>query len=187
MATSCGNGARQRLWVWNRRCGHPVARGRKRPTGKPDLTAFFFSRFVLLGAILLRDRLDKAVYRNILSPAEFWRQKLDERSIAVDKMIRIKCQISRSAFSDERVFRITLADGSEHAGAASRIYFYNSDGTPLSTLEPARARPIDGAVSARCIKETQGKVLVSLPDGEVVEVKSKQVSQETPGNVLVES
>jgi hypothetical protein len=103
------------------------------------------------------------------------------------RMISVACQISRSAFSDERVFRLPLADGSEHVGAASLIYCYKSDGTPLGAAEPGPDRTIEGTVAARTISETPGRVVVSFPDGEVVEVRSKQVSQEAPRNVLVES
>ena len=105
----------------------------------------------------------------------------------MDRMITLTCKISRSAFSDERVFRLTLANGSEHVGAASRIYFYKSDGTPLSAAEPAPDRSIDGTVAGQRIREAAGRVMVSLPDGDVVEVKRSQVSQEAPHNVLVES
>ena len=105
----------------------------------------------------------------------------------MDRMISVTGKISRSAFSDERVFRLTLADGKEHIGAASLIYLYKSDGRPLSAAEPSPDRSNNGRVAGRGIKETAGGVVVSLPDGEVVEVKRSQVSQEAPRNVLVES
>lgn len=43
------------------------------------------------------------------------------------RFVRILCKISRSAFSDERVFRIAAADGAEHVGAASVMYFSKGD------------------------------------------------------------
>ena len=103
------------------------------------------------------------------------------------KPVIVECRISRSAFSGERVFRATLADGKEHLGAASLIYFSKSDGTPLGPDEPPPDRQMKGRIVGRIIKEFDNTVFVSLPDGELAELKRSQVGREVPQNVLVES
>jgi hypothetical protein len=102
-------------------------------------------------------------------------------------MITVDCQISRSAFSDERVFRITLTDGSEHVGAASANYFRKNDGSPLAEDEPPANRRVKGKVAARVVSSSGDIVCVSLPDGEVVNVSSNQLGQEVPADVFVQS
>ena len=100
------------------------------------------------------------------------------------RMTTADCQISRSAFSDERVFRITL-DGSEHVGAASANYCRKNDGSPLAGDEPPANRRIKGKVAARVVSSSGDILCVSLPDGEVVNVNSNQLGQEVPADVFV--
>jgi hypothetical protein len=106
---------------------------------------------------------------------------------AMAEIVRIPCKISRSAFSDERVFRVASADGAEHIGAATVIYFSKGDGSPLGPKDPPADKPIWGQVAAQSIKGFQDTVLVYLPDGEVVHVKSSQIREEASANVPVES
>jgi hypothetical protein len=105
----------------------------------------------------------------------------------MDRWISVACKISRSAFSDDRVFRVALADGSEYIGAASAMYFSKPGGTPLEAGEPPADRPITGQVVGRTISVLPDTVVVSLPDGEMAKIKSSQVRKEAPPHVSVES
>jgi hypothetical protein len=90
----------------------------------------------------------------------------------------IECRISRGGFSDERVF--TLADG--YSGAASRQYFWTREGRPLEEGEPPIGQVTDGFVAVRVIQvEGDNKLLVSLPDGEVIELNADALAERPSG------
>jgi hypothetical protein len=92
--------------------------------------------------------------------------------------VQVDCSIGRSAFSDERIFRIPLSVGKEHTehiGAASRQYFFNRKGESIDADQPVHGKMIAGRVAARYIQAEQGGILVSLPDGEVIVVGKDQV------------
>ncbi|SRR6266542_3567957 len=99
----------------------------------------------------------------------------------------VKCKIERSPFSDERIFSLSLPDGSEHVGAASYIYFTKGN-KQLKEDEPARGRPMQGAVQAIIIREEGDTCLVSLPDGSVASVAKDlvKVSKEATPDVSVQ-
>jgi hypothetical protein len=99
--------------------------------------------------------------------------------------VSVKCKIERSPFSDERIFSVTLPDGSEHIGAASYIYFTDRNGHRLKEDAP-QERPISGMVEAILIRDEGDTSLVSFPDGSVAPVArsavkmSKEASPDVP-------
>jgi hypothetical protein len=91
-------------------------------------------------------------------------------------LVTVACEIARSAFSDERIFTIALEEGSEHVGAASRRYCYGPQHLPIGPDEPGPGQSMKGRVAARVLGERgDGKVLLSLPDGSVLHLHSRQV------------
>jgi len=104
--------------------------------------------------------------------------------------VAIPCRITRSGFPNERVFRITLPDGSEFVGAAPAYYFWNSDRSKLGENQPSkRGESIPGFVEARIITSDPDSALVSLPSGNVVEISPAEITtiSEKPSNVSVKS
>ena len=90
--------------------------------------------------------------------------------MAVEELVAVECKISRGGFSSERQFRIALSEG-EHIGLAPVEYCYTRQGEPLGGQAPSRATPLDGLVAARVLEQdAAGKVLIYLPDGEVVSI-----------------
>lgn len=87
------------------------------------------------------------------------------------RFMAINCKISRGGFSDERVFLLALPGG-EYSGVASHRYLWNSDGSPLREGEPPHGEVIEGSMAVRVIEVLDSeRVLVSLPDGEVIEIQ----------------
>jgi hypothetical protein len=78
-------------------------------------------------------RLDLPMYVDIFPVSG---EKNTEGVATMEKLVRIPCRISRSAFSDERVFRVASADGAEHIGAASVVYFSKGDRSALGPKDP---------------------------------------------------
>jgi hypothetical protein len=82
----------------------------------------------------------------------------------------LKCDISRGGFSDERVFRISIGDH-EYTGVASRQYFWTEAGEDLQEGEPPAGQVIAGLIATKIIEvQDDNRVLVSVPDGEVITV-----------------
>ena len=90
------------------------------------------------------------------------------------KLVALKCVISRGGFSEERVFALKDID---HKGVCSRRYLWRENGAALDESEPALGQEIDGFVAARIIDIRRSGVLLSIPDGEVVEVPSEQLHE----------
>jgi hypothetical protein len=89
----------------------------------------------------------------------------------------VECKIERSPFSDERIYFLTLGDGSEHVGAASYIYFTDRTGQPLREQEPPRGKSIRGTIEAIVIRDEGDRCVVSLPDGSVASVSRSAVKR----------
>src|SRR5579862_5314022 len=86
--------------------------------------------------------------------------------------IYIECKISSGPFSGELAFRIE--NGIQHAGLAARRYFYTLEGRPIGVAEVSDGTP--GLIMGRIIDDNdQGKLLVSIPDGEVIQVGADKV------------
>src|SRR4051812_41972460 len=78
----------------------------------------------------------------------------------------LPCKISRGGFSSEYIFRVSLASGGEHAGAAPVTYFFDKSFKPLGLNAVARGETVDGLIAARPLGKGQGQegtALVSVP------------------------
>jgi hypothetical protein len=106
----------------------------------------------------------------------------EKRGLAM--FVYIQCKVSPGAFSGELQFEIAL-NGTTHRGLASRRYFVTTDKKPMGDLTATTT----GMVLARVLTEDEDeKILVSIPDGEVVSVrKDKIVPTSEPQNVPVGS
>ena len=94
-----------------------------------------------------------------------------------NKPIAIYSKISRSGFSAERIFEVQLEDGS-YQGAVHYRYCFACNDRPIGEDEPPRGETMEGKVAARRITEEEGdKVLVSVPDGAVLEVNKNQIAK----------
>ncbi|SRR6266852_4218017 len=88
-------------------------------------------------------------------------------------MMAYPCTMFPGGFSGEIGFEIE-ADGGKHKGLASRRYFWKQDGSPLG--KGPLTGPVPGFVAVRILGEGKGdSILVSIPDGEVVNVKSAEI------------
>jgi hypothetical protein len=92
--------------------------------------------------------------------------------------IALLCEISRGAFSAERIFRIKLPNQEEYVGAASLDYCYTDKGRPLESDQPPPGKTIKGKIEARFIQEKEGgTMLVAVPDGAVLTVGADQKTE----------
>lgn len=94
----------------------------------------------------------------------------------------IACKISRGGFSDERVFSFEV-DGEQYSGVASRLHMWTAQGAPLEEGEPPIGQTIDGLVATRILKRVDqtDRVLVSVPDGGVLEMPLQQLQERPAG------
>jgi hypothetical protein len=99
-----------------------------------------------------------------------------------ETMVAVRCQISRSGFSSERVFRITLPNGGEYVGAGPVEYFFDENRRRLAADQPAqREVRIPGFVAGRVVTaEPVAVPLLSLPSGDVVRIGRSEIT-EYPG------
>lgn len=98
------------------------------------------------------------------------------------RFVALPCIISRGGFSEERVFSLTNL---EHEGVCSRRHLWKKDGTAVEDGEPPIGQKIDGFVAARVIEVEGDSAMVSVPDGEVVQVAIDQLI-ERPNSVVGE-
>lgn len=92
------------------------------------------------------------------------------------EQIAILCQLSRGAFTDERIFRIKLAEEGTYTGACPRQYCYTREGKLLKTEQPEKGKQVSGLILARRVADPgEGSVLVSVPDGEVLAVMAEEI------------
>jgi hypothetical protein len=100
--------------------------------------------------------------------------------------VLVRCQISLSGFSGERVFRVKAADGNEYVGAAPLHYFKTANKKPLSANVPAEKKRIDGLIEALLVGNSDDGANVVFPGGEMVRVSLDQVlGQKTEGAASV--
>ena len=96
-----------------------------------------------------------------------------------DRLKALACTISRGGFSGERLFAL---DEIDHSGIASRSHMWKQNGAPLDEGEPPIGEVIPGLVAVRIIEErAMGRFLISIPDGEVIEVPSSQLLDRPSG------
>ncbi len=86
-------------------------------------------------------------------------------------MVALRCKIKPGAFSGEYWFEVPCEDGMPHTGVAWTGYFRTLDGDPITNL----SGETDGLIAARILNKQNGRVLVSIPDGEVIYVKDDDV------------
>jgi hypothetical protein len=92
------------------------------------------------------------------------------------KNVAVRCHISRSPFSDQRIFRIQPLDGSECIGDALAKYFWTEDLKPITTDQPEqRGVLLPGYVAAYEMRRENGAVVVYLPSGDVIDVAADSV------------
>src|ERR1700733_902572 len=90
--------------------------------------------------------------------------------------VLVACALSEGAFSAERVFRLTLADGkTTYSGVAPLHYCLTSGKKPLKQDQPAPGQSIEGYVEAFLVANGGEQAMVELPDGEAVRVNVSQV------------
>ena len=87
-------------------------------------------------------------------------------------MIGIQCVIFPGGFSGEIGFEVKHEKG-EHLGLAPRRYVFDKNKQPIGD-RPVGNR-VRGYVAIRILQVEEGKVLVSIPDGEVVKIKKDQI------------
>ena len=98
--------------------------------------------------------------------------------------IYVRCQITRSVFSGERIFRVVTAGwrrGRIHAGApqfitSSRLMATNSK----RRIPPQGQNVADGWISASLSREWRRRTTVVFPGGEMAKVKTNQIRQDLP-------
>lgn len=89
--------------------------------------------------------------------------------------VLLPCHLTRSGFSGERVFRLTLADQSEYVGVAPIDYCRHQDRSPLGPDDPAKGGSIEGFVEGQVLANGGQLAHVVVPDGEVIQVSIQQI------------
>jgi hypothetical protein len=92
-----------------------------------------------------------------------------------EKVVFVKCQLSRGGFPSECVFHLASPNGGCFAGIAPLHYCYDAARKPLRT-ELRSGQKIERLVAGVEIKRDPGQsVRVYLPDGELYEVSEDLV------------
>ncbi len=89
--------------------------------------------------------------------------------------VYVACRLTRSAFSGERVFRVTLPDATEHVGVAPIDYCRTGNRDRVGPNVPAKGDRIEGYVLGMVVENGGGTVSVALPDGNTISVAADQV------------
>lgn len=69
------------------------------------------------------------------------------------QLVCVKCRISRSAFSQERIFRLKVAFGVEHTGIASVHHLRDNEGNPINDGIPEKGVEVSGYVVVKWIAD----------------------------------
>lgn len=97
-------------------------------------------------------------------------------------LIAVESCLEGGVFSSERVFEVTLADGTVHAGIAPRYFCWDKHNKPVTEKSAQEKGP--GLVAARVVEElADDQVAVEVPDGEVIAVRKSRV-RERPTEVI---
>ena len=92
----------------------------------------------------------------------------------------LKCDLSRSAFSGERIFKVDLQnDEDAYEGVAPIGYCYDISGNQLPADKPEENQYTEGRVSTKVIKNGGIIATVLVPDGEIIEVSAELVVEFT--------
>jgi hypothetical protein len=97
-------------------------------------------------------------------------------SMSERRFVALPCTLALGGFSGERIFEVTLADGSSYRSIAPRHFCWNDQEKLVAETEPTTEVPVPGMVAARVIDQTDdGQMIVEVPDGEVIAVDKKIV------------
>jgi hypothetical protein len=97
------------------------------------------------------------------------------------RLVGVACQISRSSFSGERIFRVVCSDGTDYIGAAPVRYFRTLDDEPIGLDVPAtKVDQVDGWMTALLIENGDDEASVAFPGDELVRVKLDQIQPLSP-------
>jgi hypothetical protein len=111
--------------------------------------------------------------------------------MSVNELVYVVCQLSRSGFPSERIFRVATVEGKEYIGSAPLKYCRTSKGEPLSSEKPGEGKREEGQVAARIIRiNSGGSLWLSFPDGNIAQVSEGTVIESSIGgspNVPIKS
>lgn len=82
----------------------------------------------------------------------------------------LACEISRGAFSAERVFGLQTYSGRTYVSVSPVYYCFKEDLTPLERDEPSNHNRLQGCIEGRVVSNGRDKARVAIPDGATVEV-----------------
>ncbi|MCP4701520.1 MAG: hypothetical protein GY862_32385 [Gammaproteobacteria bacterium] len=85
------------------------------------------------------------------------------------------CEISRGAFSSERIFKLNLQGGESYNSLADYHYCMDSNRKALSKDYPAEDKSINGYIQAYLLPKQEGSTYISIPDGEVIPVSEDEI------------
>ena len=91
------------------------------------------------------------------------------------KTVLLECEIARSGFSGERVFRIRLANQEEHIGITPVDYCRGSDMSMIGPNEPSKGKRIKAFVEGRVLENGGDEAKIALPDGEVIKAPRERI------------
>lgn len=105
-----------------------------------------------------------------------------------EKIVFVRCSLSRGGFPSECVFRVSSFDGGTLAGVAPAHYCYKTDGNRIQDQD-LQDGEIEGLVAGLEINREAGIFsVVYMPDGELYKVREDLVSPaRAPGRVPLQS
>jgi len=93
------------------------------------------------------------------------------------KFALVNCTISRGGFSGERVFRVPPGDPKGFSGVAPLHFCFNQKGQQLQADDPPTGETMEGKILARVLRKDEKVFVLSLPDGAILSVPAKHVSE----------
>lgn len=98
--------------------------------------------------------------------------------------VYVGCQISKGAFSGERVFEFKQENSVAYIGVSPAHYCYTVSGDPLDVADFSE-EAIQGKIAARRLSELGDAVRVALPDGQTAYVPNDLISDRSPESMGV--
>lgn len=86
--------------------------------------------------------------------------------MSLTRMVRLKCEFSRTGFSGERGVQLPNLP---YAGIAPVDYCRLQNGNLFTEEVPKRGERVPGSVQVRFSEQPNGTIVVAFPDGETVE------------------
>lgn len=100
-------------------------------------------------------------------------QNTEGNQCKMDRSMALPCEIGQGGFSGYRSFQLQLPCISEkYFSSAPYRYCWDEDGHRLPTTPPQRGQFVSGQIAANVLEVygERNRALVSIPDGERVEV-----------------